>query len=664
MDLLQNYIHRLEQANANPVPISAPPFSPPAPSEPSTSSSFMDEKKDDDDEWQPRKRNGKKRILPEDARDDDKQEPINPPAIHHDNDAEMDVDQLLEEQDRIAAEFESKIPLPTTPVRGRGRGRGNRGRGRGRGTTERKDRAPREEKRGERSGGGRGGRGGGRGRGRGRGDRKYPEEIDPHEEFRTTFAEPSDYSQAELQSSRKKRTKTARLLGQQSLAEATGSFSGIPRSVVDDSSGPCLDSTRPQFSQSSEDDIPNLQPMQRQIWQAVRNEHNVAIFGTIKSGQDSFMRAMASVLKQRGKKVVFASTTRGAAFYEGAEFIEDVIGMGEFARKETAHSRAELLKRKEYKEIKENLASIDVLVLGNISKLTQKGFDIIERTLSASRNSYAGFGGVQIILYGDIYSGEAWSCEGYFFQSRAWSNFKQIHGQPKDCVVYACDTIDSIPQDPGYTKALQSTRIKGYTSFRRLLEDRCRVSPLLHLVFDGPDENQYMDMIRPTEAYARESKTTKLHELAYELNLDLDLPVWSPIDKKLPPWIPTQICTSYDAVDQVNIMGLALVDNVVCHLHDSRREFPVRSGSIKEDQKCNREPIFYEAEIERTVVEGEAEAEKQLLLLKQAIPVDEKLTLVAGCQVIYVGPTLAAAHVMNVCAFILSFLFFAVLVFD
>lgn len=101
-------------------------------------------------------------------------------------------------------------------------------------------------------------------------------------------------------------------------------------------------------------------------------------------------------------------------------------------------------------KIKENLNKMDVLVVDEVSMLSQKSFDQVDYLLRSVRNTNSAFGGVQLIFSGDFYQlppipKPAYGDEGrYCFESPIWNvalphrvNLDNIHRQNETDLVEA-----------------------------------------------------------------------------------------------------------------------------------------------------------------------------------------------------------------------------------
>ena len=403
------------------------------------------------------------------------------------------------------------------------------------------------------------------------------------------------------QSEKKRKTPERSLVGKRkrrhtlglslSVPEKTGSFSGIARPYFD----------------GFELDEQSLTEEEKRTFDAIAREENVIVMGCFGAGKDRFMRKIASQLRAQGKNIAFTSATIGSSYAEGAEFIEDFIGLGPFAAPYSPEEFIGPLRENEQEAIKlkEKLKATQVLIIGNVFRLTGKGLDIINKTLTYAKHISYPFGGVQLILYGDLYGPNTWTQEDLCFQHLSWKLIPETHGLTAPCRIYRHMIIQSTGRHlTNYINQLKDIRSGNspalYHEFKKCQER----SPFPHLLLNDRQENIYSYWLsRGKLGRSDDPQYQKDLGIAMErlkvLNIDLDLPIWH-LDTRIPPWTPTQICTSHSLVDVINTRAIETLDSLLMKVGDSKREWLAATDKDKKlmttlDPRKNIVPFFYDA---------------------------------------------------------------------
>lgn len=141
---------------------------------------------------------------------------------------------------------------------------------------------------------------------------------------------------------------------------------------------------------------------QEQAMCAFKAGHNIFLTGPGGTGKTALIRQMVETCKLNGKKTQVCALTGCAAVLLNcqAKTVHSWAGIG------LANGPADLVVKRvitnKYK--KKNWTSIDVLIIDEVSMMSQKIFDILNSTGKQARNKTSQpFGGLQVIFSGDFY---------------------------------------------------------------------------------------------------------------------------------------------------------------------------------------------------------------------------------------------------------------------
>jgi ATP-dependent DNA helicase PIF1 len=137
---------------------------------------------------------------------------------------------------------------------------------------------------------------------------------------------------------------------------------------------------------------------QLEILEFIKKSKNVFITGGAGTGKSFLLNKTTELLKELGKKFFITAMTGSAAFLINGRTLHSTMGIG--LGKGTP---GELLKRIiKQKDVYNNLKYLDVLIIDEVSMLNDILFDKISEIFKLIKKNNHPFGGIQIILVGDM----------------------------------------------------------------------------------------------------------------------------------------------------------------------------------------------------------------------------------------------------------------------
>lgn len=252
-----------------------------------------------------------------------------------------------------------------------------------------------------------------------------------------------------------------------------------------------LNELQPTIATIGEDDLEaTLSPSQKRVMRAFNAGKNVFVTGPAGSGKSHLIRTMVRVAEQREKIIQCCALTGCAAFLlnVNAKTLHSWAGVGLMKQSDDVIVRNILKMR--YK--RKRWEKIDILIIDEVSMLSHRTFELLDRIGKAVRKSQAPFGGIQVILSGDFYQLAPTEEDFYCFESELWAKnmdvsirLKEIHRQ----------------KDKRFTKILNQIR-RGKLS---------RKSYDTLMKCKKKDKNLIPHGIRPTILYPRRFQVDRLN---------------------------------------------------------------------------------------------------------------------------------------------------------
>jgi ATP-dependent DNA helicase PIF1 len=161
-----------------------------------------------------------------------------------------------------------------------------------------------------------------------------------------------------------------------------------------------------------------MNPLQQAVLEVVKKGNNVFVTGPAGCGKSYVIENIVRYALSNEQRFGVTATSAAAAILIGGRTIHSFLGIG-LARKD-ASSLADVTFRKA-KHIVKRLRSLQLLIIDEISMMSDELFDKIDAYLRIIRQQDHPFGGVQLVLSGDF--AQLPPVEGDFcFHSRAWES--------------------------------------------------------------------------------------------------------------------------------------------------------------------------------------------------------------------------------------------------
>lgn len=244
---------------------------------------------------------------------------------------------------------------------------------------------------------------------------------------------------------------------------------------------------------------------QQYAFQQFINKHNIFVTGPGGSGKSIFIKQIVKYLKHHKKKYQVCALTGCAAVLLncGAKTIHSWGGLGlakgnieDLANKIAIHSNK-----------KKNWKYTDVLIIDEVSMMSEKIFNLLDLIAKKVRKNQKPFGGIQLVFCGDFFQLPPVGSElepetcNFCFESNLFEQTFNISNQIEFTKIFR-------QTDPIYTKILNQIRI-GRIS-------RKTVDILnLHLSKKIPDNA----LIKPTILFPKKKQVDRINQQSME-NLD------------------------------------------------------------------------------------------------------------------------------------------------
>jgi len=153
---------------------------------------------------------------------------------------------------------------------------------------------------------------------------------------------------------------------------------------------------------------------------AVKEGHNVFLFGAGGVGKSYCISQIMKWGLETQVKVAITATTGSSAFLINGTTIHSYLGIGVPSKSATPRSVADYVLRMR-KDVVKKLKVLNVLVIDEVSMMDDELFDFTSDYLKIIRNTDEAFGGVRVVLSGDLY--QLPPCSGKFvFKADVWKS--------------------------------------------------------------------------------------------------------------------------------------------------------------------------------------------------------------------------------------------------
>lgn len=138
---------------------------------------------------------------------------------------------------------------------------------------------------------------------------------------------------------------------------------------------------------------------QKQALDVLKAGKNVYLTGAAGSGKTHVLNEYISYIKERGIPIAVTASTGIAATHLGGVTLHSWSGIG--VRDTLSGGELEALEQKEY--LWKRFEKTKILVIDEVSMLSPRLFDTVERVCRAMKRNDKPFGGMQIVLAGDFF---------------------------------------------------------------------------------------------------------------------------------------------------------------------------------------------------------------------------------------------------------------------
>lgn len=235
----------------------------------------------------------------------------------------------------------------------------------------------------------------------------------------------------------------------------------------------------------------DLNAEQREAVAAVRRGDSILLTGPAGTGKTHTVHAILADADHRGARFGLTATTGAAAVLIGGRTVHSFLGIG-LARRSPMDLAVYTLNR--LAPTAQRIRDLDVLLIDEISMMSDALFTTISKYLSLIRKDPAPFGGVQVVLVGDF--AQLPPVEGDFaFKSPEWARLA-----PK---VHELREIFRQAGDAAFQQLLHRARIGAITD-----DDLARLR--------AARDKTFPEGFVPTRLYARNAMVSARNEASYE----------------------------------------------------------------------------------------------------------------------------------------------------
>lgn len=219
---------------------------------------------------------------------------------------------------------------------------------------------------------------------------------------------------------------------------------------------------------------------QNYAFSLVKNGNSLFLTGEAGVGKTYLLKQIISWAKKNKKNIGVTASTGTAAILLNGTTIHSFLGIG-IGSKSPEKLADHVIKNKKF--IYNRLQKLDILIIDEISMISDKLLDLISEFLSIIRNDSRRFGGLQFVLSGDCFQLPPYEDE-LFFKSKIWS---------------------IIDNDIEYINLTQSYRHKDDLDFinilRKLRWGKCDKETVN--ILNATKNNIFDESIKPTLLYSR-----------------------------------------------------------------------------------------------------------------------------------------------------------------
>jgi ATP-dependent DNA helicase PIF1 len=159
-----------------------------------------------------------------------------------------------------------------------------------------------------------------------------------------------------------------------------------------------------------------LNKKQQEAFNYMKEGKSIFLTGKSGSGKSSIIRRF-NILYGNSKNIGLTSTTGTSALLIGGTTLHSFLGIG--LGRDDVKTLSEIILKKNW--IKRRWAELDILIIDEVSMLSPELFDKLEEVARIVRHSSSPFGGIQLILTGDMLQLPVVDSQEFCFQSSSWN---------------------------------------------------------------------------------------------------------------------------------------------------------------------------------------------------------------------------------------------------
>lgn len=208
-----------------------------------------------------------------------------------------------------------------------------------------------------------------------------------------------------------------------------------------------------------QDRVNNLRPLQKKAFDLMKMGRNVFVTGAGGTGKTNVIKLFVRI-NPHDKNIALTSTTGASAVLLGGTTLHSYLGLGLGTGSVSGIVQRIGRNRKLYSR----WCKLDILVIDEVSMMTPELFDKVEYIARQVRNNDRPFGGIQLILSGDMCQLPCVNCDKFCFEAESWSKVV-------DEVVYLQEIIRQ--SDRVFQQCLNSIRLGVVTDeVREVIDSR------------------------------------------------------------------------------------------------------------------------------------------------------------------------------------------------
>lgn len=232
-------------------------------------------------------------------------------------------------------------------------------------------------------------------------------------------------------------------------------------------------------------DLSGLSQGQQLAIRAVLDGKNILLTGPAGGGKSFCLKRLKDIYEKKNLNIGITSTTGASAIIIEGSTIHSWSGIGICGSGESA-----LKQVKSRKAPQQRIVTTSLLIIDEISMMSDVILDILDYVFRIVRNSTKAFGGMQVVLCGDFFQLKPVKCDTFAFES---PNFDHLINEVHELTQIFRQT------DVAFCKALNEVRVG-------------EVSPETVALFESCIGREFQGDIKPTELYPVNEDVDRFNE--------------------------------------------------------------------------------------------------------------------------------------------------------